>query len=495
VRIKVSYSIIITFTLIVLCLPAGSAQKRVPTNKEIDRYIKTWREKIAYYLITKEETKIFKKLKSNEEKLQFIKFFWDRRDPNPKTPKNEYRDEVLRRIGYADKAFSIGKKPGWKTPMGHLYIIFGPPSEVHPGVDAEQRRSITWTYYQTPGDVLPAHYSITFVDHSGNGDYRVVDLRYLGEVYSQWFSEQLHNPAGSPFLPPTLAQAIERVKERMILNKEMRFEPGSKTKEPILEEGGLSFDLRVDYFLTKDEKTDVLFSAAIEVKKLTYEDKEGKLLPEVELSASLSGEEGAETSERISFEIEKEELAKLSGERLTLFAKLSVSPGEYTMRFQARDNLGGKKGELERKLIVPDLTSRGLSISRVILTEHIERAIKEKKEGVSLGEHWILPRGRESFKAGSPLTIFFEVLGLVINEGTNKNTVKVSYHFYREGKLALYLPESAIAPTESSALFVVEMIPPYAFPPGDYQLLIGVEDMVAKRTFFSPRIGFTVVAE
>lgn len=479
----------------ILLSPSILSQQKKITNKEIDSYIKTWREKIARYLITKEEQKIFKKLKTREEKLQFIKFFWDRRDPNPKTPRNEFREEILRRIAYTDKAFRIGKRPGWKTPMGHLYIVFGPPSEVQQGMTADLRKYLAWTYYRTPGDVLPMHYTVVFIDYSGNGDYRVADLSYMGEMYSHWVSEQIHNPAGSPYLPPTLINAIEKIKKKMIVNKEMKFEPskGKLREKRTLTKGSLPFVLRVDYFLGLDGKTDVLFWAGFRVKDLLYEEKGKTLSPKIEIEASLSGEGGAKTKKDISFKIDKEEIKKIPEERLPFFVVLSVPPGEYTMDFSACDLISGGKGAIERKLTIPDLTNKGLRMSKVILAEGVRRGSAEDKNGVNLGGYQVFPLKGGILKRDAPLTIFFQLIGLSLDDKTKKNSVTISYSFYKDGELALSLPSSAVTSTDSSTLFVIETIPAYAFSPGDYQLIIGVEDMIAKKSFFSSRIPFIVI--
>ena len=80
------------------------------------------------YIITDEEKKIFKSLKTDDEREQFIEQFWLRRDPDPDTDVNEYREEYYQRIAYANENFASGI-PGWKTDRGHIYIMFGKPDE------------------------------------------------------------------------------------------------------------------------------------------------------------------------------------------------------------------------------------------------------------------------------------------------------------------------------------------------------------------------------
>ena len=70
--------------------------------------------------ITDEEAKAFKNLANDEERDQFIEQFWLRRNPNPDSPDNEFKDEHYARIAYANEHFAAGK-PGWMTDRGqHL---------------------------------------------------------------------------------------------------------------------------------------------------------------------------------------------------------------------------------------------------------------------------------------------------------------------------------------------------------------------------------------
>ena len=78
------------------------------------------------YLITDEEKKAFKALATDEERENFIENFWRRRDPNPDTEENEFREEYYERIAYANEHYTSGI-PGWKTDRGRIYIAWGKP--------------------------------------------------------------------------------------------------------------------------------------------------------------------------------------------------------------------------------------------------------------------------------------------------------------------------------------------------------------------------------
>jgi GWxTD domain-containing protein len=99
--------------------------------------------------------------------------FWEKRDPTSGTPMNEFRDEYYRRIRYANASFSVGKRPGWRTDRGMIYIRYGEPDEVerHPFDLAGKPYNGPWQvwYYYNPSR------RFVFVDDRGSGDY---DLEY-----------------------------------------------------------------------------------------------------------------------------------------------------------------------------------------------------------------------------------------------------------------------------------------------------------------------------
>src|SRR5690606_19365874 len=82
-------------------------------KEEVNEVYKRWVGTDVAYIITDEEKRAFKALATDEERENFIANFWARRDPNPDTEENEYREEYYERIAYANENFASGI-PGWK---------------------------------------------------------------------------------------------------------------------------------------------------------------------------------------------------------------------------------------------------------------------------------------------------------------------------------------------------------------------------------------------
>ena len=100
-----------------------SDKERIKQHKDLKDELKgsykTWLDQDVRWIITDQEMQAFKALNNDEERDQFIENFWLRRNPNPDSPDNEYREEHYARIAYANEHFAAGK-PGWRTDRGHI---------------------------------------------------------------------------------------------------------------------------------------------------------------------------------------------------------------------------------------------------------------------------------------------------------------------------------------------------------------------------------------
>lgn len=85
---------------------------------------KNWMRDEVPYIITDEEKGSWKALSTDDEREAFIENFWERRNPNPGSPENEFKEEYYRRIAYANEHYASGI-PGWKTDRGtHLHHVW-----------------------------------------------------------------------------------------------------------------------------------------------------------------------------------------------------------------------------------------------------------------------------------------------------------------------------------------------------------------------------------
>ncbi|HYX20548.1 MAG TPA: GWxTD domain-containing protein [Thermoanaerobaculia bacterium] len=90
----------------------------------------TWGDGAVRFLMTKEEKAEWSRLADSAARAEFVAAFWQRRDRTPETPENEYRDEIERRIRFADAQFAQREKKGSLTDRGMVFVLMGPPSYV-----------------------------------------------------------------------------------------------------------------------------------------------------------------------------------------------------------------------------------------------------------------------------------------------------------------------------------------------------------------------------
>src|SRR5215471_1388496 len=159
-------------------------KKKEAEKEKVKSVYKRWKDEDVRWIITDEERKIFDSLKTDDEREQFIEGFWYRRDPDPDTDVNEYREEYYQRIAYANEHFTSGI-PGWKTDRGRIYIKFGKADQIesHPSGGSYERPAWEgggttstypfeiWWYRYIEG--VGSDIEIEFVDPTGSGEYHI----------------------------------------------------------------------------------------------------------------------------------------------------------------------------------------------------------------------------------------------------------------------------------------------------------------------------------
>jgi len=285
-RLAILSLLLAAFSLPVLAQDPRQSQDPMdkPRNvkPELKKAYKDWLDKDVTYVITDEERRAFKKLQTDLEREKFIEEFWRRRDPDPDTDENEFKEEYYERIAYANEHFASGI-PGWKTDRGRIWIMYGKPDEreTHPMGGAYDRPSYhgggstttypfeIWFYRYLPG--VGSGIEIEFVDPSGSGEYRIArspdekDAMLMVPGAGLTLSEQLglSNKAdriaghgGSMHYQREQDSPFSRLQMLADLNRppQVKFNDlASAVNTGVIEENPLSFDVRVDFFRQSDE--------------------------------------------------------------------------------------------------------------------------------------------------------------------------------------------------------------------------------------------------
>ena len=186
----------VAMPLFVLCgvtLALGQAKVRpLLLDKPTQAQYKVWLEQDVRWIIRPDEKRAFLRLSNDLERDEFIRQFWVRRNPNPASAENKFKEEHYRRIAFADAHFATGE-PGWKTDRGRVYIVFGPPDSMdsHPAAEGGAIKLSEIWHYQSirvgwpfgPESDATRHtvqltiiknFNFRFVDECSCGQYRLV---------------------------------------------------------------------------------------------------------------------------------------------------------------------------------------------------------------------------------------------------------------------------------------------------------------------------------
>ncbi len=140
----------------------------------------------AKYIASKNEIDQYTKLDSLNGKREFLYKFWKARDTNPETPQNEFKDEYMKRVDYANKHFSYAGRQGYKSDRGRVYLIYGEPDQkdYYPN-EPNMKPYETWYYNSIEGGVV-----FNFGDLTGFNNYQLLNSTKRGEIQDDnWMQE------------------------------------------------------------------------------------------------------------------------------------------------------------------------------------------------------------------------------------------------------------------------------------------------------------------
>jgi GWxTD domain-containing protein len=508
------------------------AQKAL--RQELKGPYKIWLDQDVPYIITDDERKAFMSLSNDEEREAFIENFWQRRNPNPDSPENEFREEHYRRIQYANDHFAAGK-PGWKTDRGHIYIAFGPADSIdaHPSGGMYERPMEegggetstfpfeVWHYRYLEG--IGENVDIEFVDTCQCGDYHfTIDrsekdaLKYVpGAGLTQW--EQMNNQdKTNRFKGNGLEQLGNGPMGDYNQGKEFdRIEMAAKLFAPppvkftdlmndldvynsshkLMQGPVFAFDVRTDYVKVTDSMDLVPITMQIRNRDITFVTKDGVSKGVVNILGRVTTimHKTVQTFEDTVEVTEPSELLEKSLDRRSLYWKaLPLPPGLYRLDIAIKDvNNPDHIGIYGRSLDVPEFQDEKLGASSLILAD-IMNIVSSQQIGNGnfiISNMYVRPRVSEnpttpvSIKRSQELNFWMQFYNLGIDEATKSNSATVTYQITDStGTVILEKQlESKDLGAHSDQLTVEKTLPIAGLSPGRYKVTVRVNDAITKQ--------------
>ena len=207
------HATILLFALLALS-PALFAQKK----EKLAKNYREWLEHDVVYIITKDEHSRFLALPTDEARDKFIKDFWEVRNPVPGSEVNTYKEEIYKRIAFADSRFGVGSgTDGWRTDRGRTYITLGAPQqkEIHRG--AANLRAFEIWFYANVTPILPNAFYVMFYDKDGANDYKFYSPYLDGPDKLTTGVEAINNPAaGLKMIEDSVGFEVARISLSLI---------------------------------------------------------------------------------------------------------------------------------------------------------------------------------------------------------------------------------------------------------------------------------------
>lgn len=517
--------LVIALLTLPFAVPSGLAQKtktgQDPTEKqrnvkpELKKAYKDWLDKDVAYIITDEERKAFKKLATDDERERFIEEFWRRRDPDPDTDENEFREEYYERIAYANEHYASGI-PGWKTDRGRIYITWGKPDEVesHPSGGNYNRESYEgggststypferWFYRYLPG--VGSGIEIEFVDPTGSGEYRIArnpdekdalihvpgaGLTLAEEMGLADRSQRIANVGGIG--NPNYMREQDSPFSRLQILADLSRPPAIKYNDlasavntPVIEDNPLSFDVRVDFFRQSDERVITAFTIQTDNQNLVFQDSGGLQQAQLNIFGKIthvSGRRAGIFEDPVITRATPQELTEAKERKSAYQKAVALSPGRYRVDVIVRDITSGATGVRHVGFEVPRYDSAKLSTSTLILAVKLEGLGDQPAVGMfTIGSVKVIPNVSGSYHRGSPVGVYMQIYNAGVDQTTLRPSVDVEYALMKDGKEIAKQMEDWRGNSESGQrLTLARLLDSRGLAPGDYSLEVRVKDRVS----------------
>jgi len=485
-----------TIIALLAALLAALSAPMAETRQEWSQPNKKWIRGPVRCLITPEEEKQFKALKTDEEITRFVKDFWARRDPTPDTPANEFAEFFWKRVEEADKRFPQTTDSGALSDRGQVFLIFGMPSRTASGKNME------WFYEDAP-HLAPSSFKILF-RQVGGGNFLLLGKKEVDAlVVSNEFLRGVGEKAKEIFAPPPIVAeelpSVETAPPPEVVTEESKILDSLAGND--LLPSAIPIQARADIYQATKGDSFVAVTLGLARPDAGSGNVVGfaRFIPEAADAAPVT------LAASDSFAPAEAENADPAAGVLLYQGGSGLHPGRYTLLAGIRDPESGKVGVVKMPLEVPKYEGGTLMLSTVSLVSKLEGpkappAVGEgKKPPFFLGSFRVVPSLDGVFRQGSEVAWYFQIYNAVPEPATGRPNLSIEYNFLLKQK-GEFRPVTASViernrPSQIGA-FSFQLIKPTptqkGWVEGEYKVTLKVTDEVTQGTV-SGEIPFRVV--
>ncbi len=505
--------------LILICLPAVAegGQKQQDNAK----HYRKWLDEDVVYIISEEEKAVFLKLSTDDERDRFIEQFWARRDADPSTPENEFKEEHYRRIQYANERFAAGIA-GWRTDRGRVYIEFGKPDRVesHPNGGPYERKAHEgggrtstypfeiWEYRHIDG--IGDDIELEFVDDRGGNLYRLTmdaqDKDELLHVPGMGLTEaEMFDPA---FNGQKSWERVNRVRTsgdariQGINFERAKDKPFEKTEllskisaPPMIRFNdlrekvtvGITYDFLpfrvISHFVRVDTETCIVpVTLSFNPQDLSFKLESNLYRTQLQVYGAVTT-----LTRRTVFEFDDEIVAEYTAAQEESMRrqpqdyqrKLALKPGRYKLALIVKDSVSGKMGTTAVGIEVPPIPANRLSTSSVILARGIQPAEANWANPYVFGIYKVKPEVDREFSNGQSLAFYVETYNYQLDQATQKPSLQMKYGFAAPGgEPAVFRPITDGLTMANDRVYLARLVQINGLEKGRHDLVFVVTDVL-----------------
>jgi VWFA-related protein len=284
-------------------------------------------------------------------------------------------------------------------------------------------------------------------------------------------------------------------------DKERQLEEALLLGDPFTD---LTLALEIDWFRLSRDRYFIPLAVKIPGSQIELARKKGLEETTLDFIGQVRGAKGvlaASVRDSIRVKLRGDTTGQLGRRQLQYDTGFTLTPGEYTLKFLARENETGKLGTFETKFTIPDITAQNtyLRLSSVVwanqrepLSAAVGAAERSKK---LLSTHPLVKDGQKLipsitkvFRKDQNLFVYFEVYDPAEDAGTKAPNLSATVSFFK-GKVKAFESEplrvTALS-TKGVRVVPIEFQMPLAkLQAGDYTCQVNVIDQAGNKFAFA----------
>jgi GWxTD domain-containing protein len=409
-------------------------------------------------IASKAEVEKWDSLKTKEQRLEFLKIFWKKRDPNPIDEVNQLFVEHYSRLNYARSNYGSAFAP-WYDDRGQIYIRLGKPEKVYYGKPRDGiRENESWFY-----DNIRAGLFFDFVSNGSTYDLRpLLDAAErtatMEEVYEMLEERSIYNGYYHRLAEKIKLQGdvqhsrdVERMGARGVnleqytkseyassflqrsdnLQDYTNFLSYTKNQQFIFDPGAPHLPINCNFasFQSSKKESRLEFYYVVPFGQLNF-------IPSISQSNSFST--AIKFSMKI-YDLKYNELKSVdtlyhvnaSGSEIGSHYFLdeidqTLPPGKYVVALELRNNEKDRVGVYQFVVSVHDFSADTLTVSDIEVAQYVDNTLIREKFVKPKSNLKVVPNPAVGIVKTKPLTVYYEIYNLALNKD-GKSSYQVSY--------------------------------------------------------------------